>query len=71
MGRMETQTTNQASNLQVVPQLPHETLYVGIDVGKYTHSRVLSLVLSCTAMNASRAVPRWPLHSHVRAFARL
>src|SRR5215813_6634409 len=34
---METQITNRASRLRAVPQLPYEVLYVGIDVGKYTH----------------------------------
>lgn len=35
--RMSKQATSQSSGLRAVPQLPYETLYVGIDVGKYSH----------------------------------
>src|SRR5262245_17573851 len=34
---MGKQATSRSQGLRAVPQLPYETLYVGIDVGKYSH----------------------------------
>ena len=34
---MGKQVTKRSAALRAVPQLPYETLYVGIDVGKYAH----------------------------------
>lgn len=51
---MGKQATSQSPALRAVPQLPHETLYVGIDIGKNSHTPALSPARSCSGMNALR-----------------